>query len=219
MAESARLIRRRLGSFFMTKTVAAGVLVLATVVGAQSPSGNDVFARIRDEGLKRSQVAPVFEMFTVTIGPRLTASPAHNRAAEWARDRLASYGLANVHLEPWKFGRGWELNKLVVELTEPRYTPLIAYADGWSAATSGDIVATPIFIGGKSPEDVEAMRAQLKGAIVMTQPMMTNFVRRDRPNPSAPDYEPNGAAYATSVGQRGGRGGRGDGPTPAQRIA
>jgi hypothetical protein len=123
-----------------------------------------------------------------------------------------------VHLEPWKFGRGWTLDKLTVELTEPRYFPLIAYADGWSASMPGEIVATPMFIGGRSPEDVEAMRAQVKGAIVMTQPMMANFVRKDRPNPSAPDYAPNGAAYATSVGQRGG-GGRAAGPTPAQRIA
>jgi len=206
----------------MPKALIASAALMSAIAFAQSRAASDVFSKIRDEGLNRSQVAPVFEMFTVTIGPRLTASPAHNRAAEWARDRLASYGLGNVHIEPWKFGRGWELNKLVVELTEPRYTPLIAYADGWSAATSGDIVATPIFIGGKSPEDVEGMKAQFKGAIVMTQPMMTNFVRKDRPNPSAPDYEPNGAAYATSVGQRGGgpgRGGRGAGPTPAQQIA
>ena len=38
------------------------------------------------KGLERSQAAPVFDMLTVTIGPRLTASPAHKRAAEWARD-------------------------------------------------------------------------------------------------------------------------------------
>ena len=42
------------------------------------------------------------------------------------------------------------------------------------------------------------MRAQLKGAIVMTQPMLTNFVRKDRPQPSDPAYEPKSAAYATS---------------------
>ena len=123
---------------------------------------------------------------TVNIGPRLTASPAHKRAAEWARDRLASYGLQNAHLEPWKFGRGWTLEKLTVEMIEPRYLPLIGYADGWSAATSGEIVAAPVFIGGKTPEDIAAMRAQLKGAIVMTQPMLTNFVRKDRPQPSDP---------------------------------
>jgi hypothetical protein len=206
----------------MARVSIVAALSAATVIASQPQADRGLFSKIREEGEKRSQVAPVFETFTVTIGPRLTASPAHNRAAEWARDRLASYGLSNVHLEPWKFGRGWELNKLVVEMTEPRYAPLIAYADGWSAATSGDIVAAPIYIGGKSPEDVEAMKAQLKGAIVMTQPMMTNFVRRDRPNPSATDYEANSAAYATSVGQRGnnqGRGGRGARPTPAQQIA
>ena len=31
------------------------------------------------------------------------------------------------------------------------------------------------------------MRAQLKGAIVMTQPILTNFVRKDRPQPSDPE--------------------------------
>src|SRR5260370_32106380 len=120
----------------MKQTVLACIITMCAALSGPTQTGSDVFARIRDEGLKRSQVAPVFEMFTVTIGPRLTASPAHNRAAEWARDRLASYGLAYVHLEGWKFGRGWNLDKLTVELTEPRYTPLIAYADGWSAPTS-----------------------------------------------------------------------------------
>src|SRR5260370_27731986 len=120
----------------MMRITIVAVLSATTVFGFQQQADRDIFARIRDEGMQRSQVAPVFEMFTVTIGPRLTASPAHNRAAEWARDRLASYGLAYVHLEGWKFGRGWNLDKLTVELTEPRYTPLIAYADGWSAPTS-----------------------------------------------------------------------------------
>ena len=56
--------------------------------------------------MERSQAAAVFNHLTIDIGPRLTASPAHKRAAEWTRDRLRSYGLANVHLEPWTFGRG-----------------------------------------------------------------------------------------------------------------
>ena len=61
-----------------------------------------------------------------------------------------SYGLDNARLEPWKFGRGWTLEKLTVEMIEPRYLPLIGYADGWSASTSGEIVAAPVFVGGKS---------------------------------------------------------------------
>jgi carboxypeptidase Q len=194
----------------LTKITGVIALVLSVLAGAQSQTGDPTLAKIRTEGLEHSQVVPVFDMFTIGIGPRLTASPAHRRAAEWARDRLASYGLQNARLEPWKFGRGWTLEKLTVEMIEPRYLPLIGYADGWSASTSGEIVAAPVFIGGKAPEDVAALRAQLKGAIVMTQPMMTNFVRKDRPQPSDPSYEPMSAAYATSAGARP--------PTPGQET-
>jgi carboxypeptidase Q len=118
-----------------------------------------------------------------------------------------------VHLEPWKFGRGWALEHLTLELVEPRYLPLIGYADGWSAATQGAIVAAPVFLAGKTPEEINAMRDRLRGAIVMTQPILTNFVRKDRPQPSDPSYTPGSAAYATAGG--GGRGGA----TDAQRIA
>jgi carboxypeptidase Q len=195
------------------------VLDLAVLIGAQSPDSDATLTRIRSEGLDHFQVAPVFDMFTVAIGPRLTASPAHKRAAEWARDRLASYGLTNAHLEPWPFGRGWTLEKLTAEMVEPRYLPLIAYADGWSASTGGEIVAAPVFIGGRTPEAVEALRPQLKGAIVMIQPMMTSFIRKDRPQPSDSSYVPLSAAYATSVGRGAApSSGRGDQST-AQRVA
>jgi len=201
---------------FLTTTL----LVAATIPGVgQSAADRGILDRIRAEGLQHSQVERVFSMLTADIGPRLTASPAHKRAAEFVRAELASYGLENPRLEPWQFGRGWTLEKLTLELVEPRYMPLVGYADGWSASTTGEIAATPVFIGGKTPEQVDAMRAQLKGAIVMTQPMMANFVRKDRPNPTADDYAPNSAAYATSVGQAGRGRGAGAGPTPAQRIA
>ena len=203
--------------------VVVGLLAMGVAAVGQSGPDPAMLATIRAEGMERSQTLPVFEMLTTTIGPRLTASPAQKRASEWVRDRLMSYGLSNVHLEPWKFGRGWTLERLTVEMIEPRYLPLIGYADGWSAATPGEIVAAPVFIGGKTPEQVQAMRVQLKGAIVMTQPILGNFVRRDRPDPSDVNYVPNSAAYATSVG-RGqtpppGSGqataGRGQAPAPA----
>jgi hypothetical protein len=193
----------------------AGLIAASLVLSGQAPAP-DVITRIRTEGLQHSQVEPVFTELTVAIGPRLTASPAHKRAAEFVRDRLASYGLENARLEPWQFGRGWSLEKLTIEMIEPRYLPLIGYADGWSASTAGEIVAAPVFVGDRTPEDVAALGGQLKGAVVMTQPVMTAFVRKDRPQPSAPDYVPMSAAYATSVGNPGGRSNT---PTPAQRVA
>jgi hypothetical protein len=177
-------------------------LLLISVLLLRAQSAPDVLARMRAEAMDRSQVEPVFNMFTVTIGPRLTASPAHKRAAEYSRDRLASYGLENVHLEPFKFGRGWALEKLTIEMIEPRYLPLIGYADAWSPSTPGEMIGTPVFLGG-SPIGGK----DLKGAIVMTAAAMANFVRKDRPQPSDPSYVPMSAAYATSVGQTPGRAG------------
>jgi carboxypeptidase Q len=212
------------GVFVFAAILSVGIAV--TVAGqAQAPrDDNAVFAKIRAEGMDRSQAAAVFDTLTADIGPRLTASPAHKRAVEFVRQRLTSYGLANVHTEPFKFGRGWELQRLTVEMIEPRYLPLIAYADGWSASTAAEIVAAPMMTAGKTAEEITGMASQLKGAIVMTQPIMTNFVRADRPNPTDPSYKPNSAAYATSIGNQGGRGGRGGTPnapqveTPQQRA-
>ncbi len=199
-----------MSKLFIRLAVLASAAALAQ---AQIFIDRGMLSKIHDEAMNNSRVAPVFEMLAITIGPRLTASPAHQRAAEWARDRLASYGLANARLEPWKFGRGWTLEKLTVEMIEPRYLPLIGYADAWSPSTSGEIVAAPIFAGGKSPEEMDRMRAQFKGAIVLMQPILTNFVRKDRPQPSNPDYVALSAGYATGIGQQ-----RAPGPTPAARI-
>src|SRR5215472_8191348 len=160
-------------SFFSTSDLRARALmrrslpllvVSAAVTLIRAQNGDPILAKISSEGLDRSQVAPVFEYLTTDIGPRLTASPAHKRAAEWVHDRLSSYGLENAHLEPWSFGRGWTLEKLTLEMIEPRYMPLLGYADGWSASTSGEIVAAPVFLGGKtSPEELKAVAPQLKG--------------------------------------------------------
>jgi hypothetical protein len=175
-------------------------VLLGGVASGQSDGTLDrtSLEKLRQEAFEHSQAAPVFEMLTTAIGPRLTASPAHKRAAEFARDRLASYGLENTRLEAWKFGRGWTLEKLTVEMVEPRYFPLLAYADGWSNSTPGEIVGAPALVAGKTPEEIAALGAKLKGTIVLTQPLETNFVRRDRPQPSDPNYVPQSAAYATN---------------------
>src|SRR6202158_2206043 len=48
----------------------------------------------------------------------------------------------------------------------------------------------------------------------MPEPIMTNFVRKDRPQPSDPESVPLSAGYATGSGQA-----RSSGPTAGQRIA
>ena len=165
-----------------------------TMAVASAPLAQDrsvdlsrVLSDIRREGLERSQVMVAFDQFVTVIGPRLTGSPAHKSAADWARTTLTTWGLSDSHLEPWEFGRGWVLDRQVIEMTEPRYMPLIGYAEAWSAPTNGEIVATPVSVAGKTAADIAAMRDSLAGAIVLTQPAQTAFVREDRPQPSTSD--------------------------------
>ena len=175
----------------MTRHLAAltCVAVLAApATNGQEPAPNAaLLQQMRSEGTDRSQVMPLFDQFVTVIGPRLTGTPEYKRAADYAREKLAAFGLANARLEAWEFGRGWKLDKLVVEIVEPRYMPLIAYAQGWSTSTPGELVAAPIFIGDKTAADVTALKDKLAGGIVLTQPIVQSFVREDRQQPSTSD--------------------------------
>jgi hypothetical protein len=192
-------------------------LIFANSSQAQSALDDATLKRMHREAFENSQADAIFGTLTTVIGPRLTASPAHKRAAEYTKDVLSKIGLANARLEAWHFGRGWSLQKQTIEMIEPRYLPLLGYADAWSASTKGDIVSVAVPVAGKTPEQIGAMGPALKGAIILTSPAVTNFIRKDRPQPTDPAYVPNSAAYATSVSVPG----RTAAPrvTPAQQLS
>jgi hypothetical protein len=64
------------------------VLAAAAMPRAQIAVDREIVARIRAEGLERSQAQAVFDELTIAIGPRLTASPAHKRAVDFMVERL-----------------------------------------------------------------------------------------------------------------------------------
>ncbi|MBA2305539.1 MAG: M20/M25/M40 family metallo-hydrolase, partial [Acidobacteria bacterium] len=171
------MIRRR----FATVVTVLGVVAAGS---GRSAAQADLIEQIKTEALQKSQVMPLFDYLVTTIGPRLTGSPAYKAAADWSREKLAAFGLQNARLEPFEFGRGWTLDGLVLEMVEPRYMPLIGYAEGWSASTKGDILGAPILLAGRSAAAVAAMKGRLAGAIVLTQPVVTSFVREDRLQPT-----------------------------------
>src|ERR1041385_4531969 len=146
---------------------------------AQQPQGpqqpqldpNDPIAKIRDEGLNRSQVMQTLSYLSDVIGPRLTASPNMKRACEWTRDTMAKWGLQNAHLEPWPFGRGWSLKRFSAQVTDPQDFPLISYPKAWSPGTSGPITAEIVYFDAKDEADMARFKGQLKGKIVLTQPL------------------------------------------------
>ncbi|HYS27173.1 MAG TPA: M28 family peptidase [Vicinamibacterales bacterium] len=168
--------------------VALVLLVLGvTAVRTQQRAAGDMVARIRAEGLQRSRALVLYRTLTDEIGARLTGSPAHVQAARWARDRFAEWGLANPRLEPYEFGRGWQLEHISVEMTAPRYLPLIAYADAWSPSTSGVVSGRAVYVGDKNASQIQAMAGQLRGAIVLTHLPQMEWVDRDRPQPGLDD--------------------------------
>ena len=215
-----------ISSATMTRLSLAAVLLLAAPhrsfearILQDAPVDAAAIAKIRDEGLNRSQAAAMFAMLTDGIGPRLSGSPEYNRAAEWARETLAGWGLANPRLEPFEFGRGWTLEKFTIEMVEPRYMPLLGSPEAWTPSTPGEVVVSVVSIAGKTVAEVSAMQTQIKGAAVMQAPVVSNFIVADRVQPATQPDRPAPAAGNRGRGQ-GGRGGRqgGDGPTVDQAM-
>jgi carboxypeptidase Q len=169
--------------------VVAGLLLLLLGISieTQQRDGGDVLGRIKAEGLQRSRAITLYRTLTDEIGARLTGSPAHVRAANWARDRFMEWGLTNPHLEPYEFGRGWQLEHISVEMTEPRYFPFIAYGEAWTPSTKGVVTGRAVYVGDKNASQIQAMAGQLRGAIVLTHLPVTEFVDRDRPQPGLDD--------------------------------
>src|SRR6266481_107120 len=111
-------------------------LLLFLVVSAQEKLDMATIDKIKEEGTKNSRVMDIAFHLTDVSGPRLTASPGFMRAANWAKDELASWGLVNAHLEPWgEFGKGWQQEKCYLAMTKPYYNPIIAYPRAWTAGT------------------------------------------------------------------------------------
>jgi carboxypeptidase Q len=138
---------------------------------APAKDPNDPIERIKEEGLKRSQVMQILSYLTDVIGPRLTNSPGMMRANVWTRDKLAEWGLQNAHLESWgPFGRGWTLKSFSAQVIEPQTIPLIAYPKAWSPGTRGTLTAEVIYVDAKTEGELLSYKGKLKGAIVLMSP-------------------------------------------------
>ena len=99
----------------MRKLIFILALVGSFSVLAQSsePLDTAMVSKIKKEGLTRSKLMANLSMLTDVYGPRLTNSPNHKKAAEYAKATLESYGVQNVQIDYWgeEFGRGWELKQ------------------------------------------------------------------------------------------------------------
>ncbi len=152
------------------RTLPLLALVLASSAPAPAEEAVDlgVVTRLRDEGLRRSQVMETAAYLCDVIGPRLTASPAARRANEWTRDRFTAWGLANAHLESWgPFGAGWTLERASLHMVTPTTTPLTAWPKAWSPGTGGVVRGKALRVSLESEADFAAHKGKLKGRILL----------------------------------------------------
>lgn len=148
---------------------AAALLASAMpVAAAAAPDGDSAaIARIIDEGMNRSEAMTTASALMDRIGPRLTNSENHRKAESWAMDLFKQRGLANVHVEPFDFGVGWNLDSYSVAMVTPRALPLTAIPVAWSPPTSGTVQA-PVVIAPMSREEHFAeWKGKLAGKIVL----------------------------------------------------
>ncbi len=156
------------------------VLVAALVVGAlvfadaqaEKPEKIDLatIGRIREEGLRHSQVMDHISWLADVYGPRLTGSPAIQQASEWAMKTLTGWGLTNVHQERWKFGKGWSLVRFNAAIIEPQVQPIIGFPHSWTPGTKGTVTAEVVRAQIDSEADFATYRGKLAGKIVLAQP-------------------------------------------------
>ena len=127
-----------------------------------------MMAKIRDEGLNRSQVMEIVFNLTDANGPRLMQSPGYFRAANWAKNKLDSWGLKNASLESWgKWGKGWELEKFYLAMTSPYYKPIIGFPKTFSMGTQGLTHADVILLDLKDSSGLTAYQGQLKNKMIL----------------------------------------------------
>ena len=118
------------------------VLSLLTLPALAQNGSGETLTRIRAEAMERSQIMKTMHMFTDLYGPRLTGSPNHKAAAEWAVKQMTAWGFENAHLEPWDFKHpGWANERLSAHLVSPVKDPLVCEVLAWTPSTKGTVQA------------------------------------------------------------------------------
>ncbi len=175
----------------MRASILLAILSLTPTLWAQANNNLEVIRQIKVEAFQNSKVMDHLADMSDRYGPRLTASPEFDQAAEWAMGELKSYGLANVHEEKWgPFGRSWSVESYTLDMLSPRYSHLVAAPLAWSSPThgmqSGEVLYAPFegaryYEVAKAREALEKYKAQwhgkLKGKILL-------FTNSKEPKPS-----------------------------------
>lgn len=165
--------------WLMAASFAALVLAVTPVSRAVEDPAKPVAALSADELDKavlaevkaRSELMKNLQYLSDVIGARLTGSKNLERANNWTAEKMKSYGLENVKLEPWEIPVGWERGKATMKIIEPDTgRSLMIAAAGWTPGTNGKVTGDVVILKGRTKADLEKYKGKLKGAVILTSP-------------------------------------------------
>ncbi|HKD45368.1 MAG TPA: M20/M25/M40 family metallo-hydrolase [Candidatus Angelobacter sp.] len=111
------------------------------------PADPDINKKIRQEENDHSQIMHTMHFLTDVYGPRLTGSPNHKAAADWAIQEMKRWGFENAHLEPWDFGHpGWTNERSSGYIISPIHDQLTFKVWAWTPSTQGTVKAQVVQI-------------------------------------------------------------------------
>src|SRR5204862_7688997 len=132
-------MRRMKYRLFLAGGVVAVAAALPIAQAKLDPSIND---KIRKEEASHSQIMRSMHFLTDVYGPRLTGSPNHKAAAEWAAKQMTEWGFVNAHLAPWEFGHpGWANELVEAHIVSPMKAALVVQPLAWTPGTKGAVTA------------------------------------------------------------------------------
>ncbi|HWZ44464.1 MAG TPA: M20/M25/M40 family metallo-hydrolase [Candidatus Saccharimonadales bacterium] len=194
------------------------LITLLLAIAPQMIADPDINKKIRQEENDHSQIMHTMHFFTDVYGPRLTGSPNHKNAADWALRQMREWGMENAHLEPWNFGHpGWMNERASGYFVAPIKDQLTFKVLAWTPGTNG-VVTAQVFqlVSPEKPNQeqltayLNSIKDKIKGRIVLVGksdvvPVVIDVpARRLDDKVAAERYDPKNP----NAGQFGGRGGQ-----------
>lgn len=168
----------------VTRPAAGMLLAAALLTGAifSRPTGlsaqdgawrvdEEMIAKIREEGLQRSELPNTFSYMTDVIGARLTNSEDMLRAQDWVLGEMNRIGLSNTHREPFMdYGVSWDNEYVSLHMLTPDYSPLVGYPVAHTPGTDGRQRLTAVIADVRTRSDLARYRGRLQGMAVLSTP-------------------------------------------------
>lgn len=162
------------------RAAVVALLVLPGPVAAfQDPPRVDhvMVARIREEGLQRSQVMEFEGYIADVLGARLTNSRDMLRAQDWVLGRMRAMGLARVAAEPFMdYGVPWDNEYTSLHMLTPDYQPMVGYPVAHTPGTDGRLQVDATIVELLVRSDLDQFRGKLRGkAVLVTPPVVLDL--------------------------------------------